>query len=208
MNISKIFYQKLIFVILILSTLGVTSCTKKYNYNKKFKKEFEQELLPHKKIEPKNKEVPIAQRERYQFSPLTEREIKNKDNDSIFNNYSDSVAYIPNDYFNNGTYFYKYDRNLFIKHFNGKIPDDAFIITYNTELHPAYKKFYTEFDYIIIPAKDIFGVESKLEQKEYILVDTRILQINIDDILDNRTKKGINITNTLIKEKKNYLNSK
>ena len=84
-----------------------------------------------------------------------------------------------------------------------QLPQDMFIISYNLYNFPAsYGKVKLSFDDIIIPDIDIFGVKTRLGEKNYQLVDNKILQKNIDLINQLETKEDREISLELIKQEK------
>ncbi len=82
------------------------------------------------------------------------------------------------------------------------IPEDIFVIVYNTGLYPPFKKDGVEFDVIEIPEADAYGIKTALSDKPYLLSGNESLQKNIDQINDSRTQDDIKISEILIKEQK------
>ncbi len=79
---------------------------------------------------------------------------------------------------------------------------DIFKASYETKNYPtSYKKDVISFDDIKIPKHDYFGIKSNLSEKQYDIIDHKILQENIDYVHDylNMDNKEINLI--LLKEK-------
>lgn len=85
---------------------------------------------------------------------------------------------------------------------NQQFPDDVFVMTYNTNLNSQFIKYGAEFDYINVPPYDVYGVRTKMSDKEYLLVGNNSLQKNIDQINNSRSASDVNISEILIKEQR------
>ncbi|MFT6333167.1 MAG: hypothetical protein ACJAW3_001521 [Lentimonas sp.] len=84
------------------------------------------------------------------------------------------------------------------------LPENMFFISYNLNNFPySYKPRTISFDNIKIPQRDIFGTRSRLGEKEYQLIDQKILQRDIDFMKESQNEaefKGL--TKDLIREEK------
>jgi hypothetical protein len=84
-----------------------------------------------------------------------------------------------------------------------QLPQDLFEISYNTNLHPAFKLQGIEFDYIPIPESDSYGVSTLISEKPYLIVGNKVIQSSISQITKNRTDQDIKNSEILIREQKN-----
>ncbi len=84
----------------------------------------------------------------------------------------------------------------------GNLPNDMFVVTYNTELSPPFVRYGVEFDRIIIPESDAYGVKTEMSDKVYVLAGNDSLQKNIDVINAQRTRRDIENSEILIAEQK------
>ncbi len=82
------------------------------------------------------------------------------------------------------------------------LPENAFEISYNTGLYPPYRVLGSEFDQIIIPTQDVYGVQTKLSSKNYLLAGNKALQKSIDQINNEKTVEDLQNSELLIKEQK------
>jgi hypothetical protein len=85
-----------------------------------------------------------------------------------------------------------------------KLPQDMFVINYNLYNFPnSYDRVKLSFDDIAIPNSDVFGIKTKLGEKNYQLISYQILQKNIDTINKLSTQEDKQITLELIRQEKN-----
>jgi len=63
-----------------------------------------------------------------------------------------------------------------------KFPENAFKVKYNENYYGSYPKYRVDFDDLKIPEQDVYGVDSKLGRKEYVLFSGGVLQENISEI--------------------------
>lgn len=83
------------------------------------------------------------------------------------------------------------------------IPDDVFMVSYTSENYPdSYKKPGVNFDNIIIPAHDAFGIETDLGEKDYTQVGQIGLQRNIDYIRTHFSSEDKEVLRIFVKEQK------
>ncbi len=85
---------------------------------------------------------------------------------------------------------------------SSKIPDDIFDINYNTSQHTPFQITGIDFDIIVIPKKDAFGIASSLNEKSYPIVGNNYVSRNINSIINNRTEEDVEFTEKLIEEQK------
>lgn len=85
---------------------------------------------------------------------------------------------------------------------SNKLPPNMFKITYYTRVHSPFRYSGAEFDAIDIPKRDAYGVNTRLSKKTYLLAGRNSLQKNVDNIHQGRTNEDIEMSHTLIKEKK------
>jgi len=84
-----------------------------------------------------------------------------------------------------------------------KLPQDMFIISYNLYNFPdSYGNARLSFDDIKIPDSDIFGIKTKLGEKNYQLIDNQTLQKNIDFTNQLNTDEDKQISLKLIRQEK------
>lgn len=82
------------------------------------------------------------------------------------------------------------------------IPRDIFQISYNTERHPPFQVTGIDFDIIVIPKKDAYGVSSSLNEKSYPMASNNYVARNINSMIKNRSNEDIEFTENLIDEQK------
>jgi len=86
---------------------------------------------------------------------------------------------------------------------NPKLPGSIFDVSYNSQNYSkSYKRQEVSFDDIAIPNVDVFGIETDLGEKEYLLVNRAGLQENIDNIKSRTTAEDKEIRFILVKEKR------
>lgn len=82
------------------------------------------------------------------------------------------------------------------------IPPNIFEVSYNTNLHPPFRRIGAEFDTINVPPQDAYGVKTAMSEKPYLLVGNDALQKSIDHINNDKTEMDVEISETLIREQK------
>lgn len=85
---------------------------------------------------------------------------------------------------------------------SNSVPPDMFEITYNLGLYPAFRRAGAEFDRIEIPPEDVYGVKTKLSDKEYLLAGNDSMQKAVDQINAQKTAQDIANSEILIAERK------
>jgi hypothetical protein len=87
------------------------------------------------------------------------------------------------------------------KHEQSRVPN-IFKVSYELENRPtSYKRKGTTFDDIVIPEHDYFGIKSSLDKKEYDIIDSNVLQENMDHIDNYLTPVNKEINIILLKER-------
>lgn len=94
-----------------------------------------------------------------------------------------------------------YDQTRFQNPSN-QLPPDIFEVTYETRLYPPFKYQGARFDSIHIPRKDIYGVETTMTNKDYLLAGNDSVQNSIENIKRNKKSYDVQNTNILIAEQK------
>jgi hypothetical protein len=201
MKFLKKFLPELLCTLLFLASSCAWSPLKKANdYNAAFDKKYGKEVekiratrLPTQEI---NKEITTIQ-------PPSEDEIRALNN-KIGNNY---YAYTdvskfgekgPQNYLPNGE-FYEASRD---SNPSNTLPPNMFQVSYNTTLHPPFHRSGVEFDRIVIPASDVYGVKTEMSEKSYLLAGNNSLQKNVDQINAEKTAEDIEMSEILINEQK------
>ena len=85
---------------------------------------------------------------------------------------------------------------------SSKIPSDIFDIKYNTARHPPFQITGIDFDIIVIPNEDAYGVSSSLNEKSYPITGTNYIARNINSIISNRSDEDVEFSEELIQEQK------
>jgi hypothetical protein len=199
------FLKKFLPELLCASLLLASSCTlpslKKVNtynavFDKKYGKEVEKIRATRAPTQEINKEITTIQ-------PPTEdemRAINNKSGDNYYayNDVSKFGEKGPQNYLPNGE-FYEASRG---KNPSNTLPPNMFQVSYNTALHPPFRRFGAEFDRIVIPTSDVYGVKTEMSEKSYLLAGNNSLQKNIDQINAEKTAEDIEMSEALINEQK------
>ncbi len=165
------------------------------NFSKKYGKDVEkirQERMP---------PIPLSSDQQEKSRQKTEVDWR----DQLSNNGGENYAYMDSSQFNEknppqeflpNAQVYQNAQNI------RTLPDDMFIVTYNTDLYPPFVKYGVEFDNIEIPQKDSYGVETAMSNKVYMLAGNESLQKNIDKINEQRTLQDVKNSEILIAEQK------
>jgi len=82
----------------------------------------------------------------------------------------------------------------------GALPSDIFEITYSTNPHSPFHRAGAEFDRILIPEQDVYGVQTAMSEKSYLLIGNGSLQKNVIGIQNDKTKSDIEASEVLIRE--------
>lgn len=85
---------------------------------------------------------------------------------------------------------------------SGSLPEDMFVITYYTQLHPQYRYDTSEFNNIQIPPQDAYGVKTQLLQKPYLMAGNDSLQRSVDHLQKRVNEENIDLSATIIAEQK------
>ncbi len=201
MKFLKKFLPELLCSLLLLVSSCAWSSLKKVNaynavFDKKYGKEVEKIRATRAPTQEINKEITTIQ-------PPTEdemRAINNKSGDNYYA-YTDVSKFGekgPQNYLPNGE-FYEASRS---KNPSNTLPPNMFQVSYNTALHPPFRRFGAEFDRIVIPTSDVYGVKTEMSEKSYLLAGNNSLQKNIDQINAEKTAEDIEMSEALINEQK------
>jgi hypothetical protein len=185
--------------LLVIGFCGSSLAKPNDDFEKKYGKEVKKIKLQQTNTASNNnkKNQPIT------LYPPTLDEI-NKDvfsQESLYYPYVDVAKFgqdLPKNYFPNHE---TYEQARAQKNLNS-LPENLFEVSYDTNLYPSFSKFGAEFDAIIIPPHDVYGVKTKLENKPYLLAGNKFLQKSIDQINSEKTKEDIEMSEILIKEQK------
>ena len=202
MKFLKKFLPELLFALLFLAS----SCnrpsppreTNSYNdvFERKYGKEVEKIRATRSPMQQVSKEITTIQ-------PPTEDELRtmnNKAGDNYYA-YTDVSKFgekVPQNYLPNGE-FYEATRG---NNPSNSLPQNMFQVSYNTTLHPPFRRFGVEFDRIVIPASDVYGVKTEMSEKSYLLAGNSSLQKNVDQINAEKTAEDIEMSEILIDEQK------
>lgn len=83
-----------------------------------------------------------------------------------------------------------------------RLPPDIFEVLYDPLQYQSFGSRDSIFDKIRIPDEDSYGFKTKLSEKNYLIIDPRVLQNNIDEISSARSVDSIAHSKILIKENK------
>jgi hypothetical protein len=84
-----------------------------------------------------------------------------------------------------------------------KLPDNMFEVKYLAVNYPdSYGRSPVSFDDIAIPAKDAYGVETSMGDKNYTLINGKVLQRNVDNINSSTAFDDNEVRSMLVKEQK------
>ncbi len=82
------------------------------------------------------------------------------------------------------------------------IPPDIFDINYNLGVYSAFRALGAEFDRIYIPPQDVYGVKTRMSDKEYLLAGNNALQRSIDNIEENKNASDVKNSEIIIQERR------
>lgn len=85
------------------------------------------------------------------------------------------------------------------------LPPNIFEVSYDTRLNPPFQRFGAEFDVIDVPSADVYGVKTEMSEKNYLLAGGDAMQRSVDTIEANRTKDDVEISEIIIREKKQMM---
>jgi hypothetical protein len=185
-----------------MSTLLIFSCSSSStNYNAVFEKKYSKEV---KKIN--SQRVPISDEEKkipVVLQPPTQEEV-NQANIEGNSNYYPYAEVIRFDQTVLPIYFPGQEiyQDITLNNPANPLPENMFEISYYTALHPPFKKFGFEFDQIAIPPRDVYGINTELAEKPYLLSGNKALQKSIDQVIREKTAQDVENSEILIKEQK------
>jgi hypothetical protein len=84
------------------------------------------------------------------------------------------------------------------KNFSSEI--EMFENNYYSAIQFPFQRIGKEFDVIDIPPQDAYGVETEMNDKEYLYISKKLLQNNIDEINQNKDSTHIKNSKILISE--------
>lgn len=175
----------------IIALLFLLSCCSEKTVNEKFQLKYQDDLSKIKSI--RTPPPHLVNQVRISRAPGREEVVENLKNTS-----RDKGRYVGVAEYGENEEFYRmvrFDDSL-------KLPPDVFEIRYNTMEYDSFGSRDLLFDKITIPEEDRFGVKTKLSEKNYLIIDPRILQDNIDEIASNRTSEMVMHSKILIEESK------
>jgi len=201
MKFLKKFLPELLCALLLLVSSCALFSSKKANvYNAVFDKKYGKEV---EKIRATRAPTQEISKEITTIQPPTEDEMRamnNKAGDNYYA-YTDVSKFggkEPQNYLPNGE-FYEAARS---NNPSNALPQNMFRVSYNTTLHPPFRRFGVEFDRIVIPASDVYGVKTEMSEKSYLIAGNNSLQKNIDQINAEKTAEDIEMSEALINEQK------
>jgi len=200
-NIVKKLYQSFLIGTLLLLSLSIFSCTSSSikNYNEVFETKYGEEI---KKIsfERQNELNAIGSVKTPQGFDNAQEELVKEYREQYYP-YADIAKLGDNpreNFLPNGEVYQQ------IKERNPQesLPSDMFFITYNTNNHPQYSYDGSEFDAIVIPPQDAYGVKTELLQKPYMMAGNNNVQRSVDRLQKRLNEENIELSKTIISEKK------
>jgi hypothetical protein len=89
-----------------------------------------------------------------------------------------------------------------------ELAPDVFDLNYNLSAHPPFRRIGVEFDNILIPRADAYGVKTAISAKTYLSPGAKVLQKTIDEVTRNRSGGEVKNSHTLVDEKKEITRKK
>lgn len=171
---------------------AIVSCggsKKEYNPNILFNQKYGKKI---EKIKSVRKEPEALKNQIYYSRTPTRQEIARSYNGKLYNNY----RYVEvNEYS-------VVDEDIVDQMArSGQINPKIFEVSYHVNNHGPFKDEDNLFSTIFIPSKDAFGINTKFSDKSYLLVGSKSLQKNVDDISKTRSSQDIINSKRLIKDR-------
>lgn len=94
-----------------------------------------------------------------------------------------------------------YDQSRFQRQ-TSQIPPDIFEVSYKNRIYPPFKYQGARFDAISVPKNDIYGIETAMTNKEYLLVGNNFVQNSVDNIKNKKNTFDAKNSEILIAQKK------
>lgn len=201
MGFWKKFSQKFYTILITISSLLflLPSCSKQLNINETFEKKYGKEIEKIKVERAQAKES--KQQVTSSMAPTAEEVARDIVAESDYYPYVDVSKFgekTPQNYLPNAESYEQTKAN----NPANSLPANMFEITYNTTLHPPFRKNDDAFDAIKIPPSDVYGVKTAMSEKAYLLAGNDVVQKTIDQINAEKTREDIEISHILIKEQK------
>lgn len=185
------------FYVFLVTTFALSACSSSKNVNqvfeKKYGKEIEKIKVDRTPSEELTKQVMFSQ-------PPLQNEMQEYSDSTGYYAYVDVSKFdektTPRNYSPNGETYQQASSN----NPTNILPKNMFEIAYDTRLYPPFRRAGIEFDQILVPAADVYGIKTEMSEKPYLLVGNKSLQKNIDQINQEKTIEDIEISKILIKE--------
>jgi hypothetical protein len=87
-------------------------------------------------------------------------------------------------------------------------PANIFDLNYQLTIHPGFRKAGIEFDNIVIPQTDAYGIASAMSDKQYFSPGGKLLKNSIDEILAKKQDFDNQNSEILVGEKQQILRKK
>ncbi len=195
-NSDKIFLQKVRTALCLFGVVGLSACFSNNfpNINENFEKKYG------KDVEKINSERAVDQSNNISVtqSPYATDMIMPESDYYAYVDVKRFNEHAPKVYLPNGE-SYEQTRRLGLA---DSIPPDIFDINYNLGVYSAFRVIGAEFDRVNIPSQDVYGIKTKMSDKEYLLAGNDALQRSIDEV--GKSKNSVDIENSeiLIKERR------
>jgi hypothetical protein len=182
----------------VFAAIILISCSSNHNSSELFRDKYSSEV---QKINSARIETPTEKKEVITSYPPTPDEVQalysSQDN-------SNKYSYVDVDQFADKKYLPDKDYYEQMKIYNpsNTLPDDLFATRYNTVLASKFRRTGSEFDKIKMLPYDAYGISSTLSQKNYVMIGNNNLQSSLDTTLDNRSRRDLLASRTLIKEQR------
>ena len=187
-------------IILLVSSFALfCSCTssKSDKVNSNFLKQYGDHI---EKINSQRDEMRMSGEQKQSDKNLKDPEIPNIENSessesALIDNSQTATFKTKQDFLPNG--------DTLLQNQVRQFPEDMFLVNYNMQNFPdSYGRSRLSFDDITIPSRDAFGVETDLGEKNYQLINHKILQRDIDFAKQLSGKEDREISSQLIEEEK------
>ncbi|MBL6664978.1 MAG: hypothetical protein ISQ34_03950 [Rickettsiales bacterium] len=197
-------------LLVVFSLLLLFSCSEVTDPNKSFNAKYSMEVQNILNSRPASQKISDQDLQRKRsFGAITQDDVINESIDS-------NIQYYP--YFDIRKFGQKtpkvhlpnmevYDKTRFQNPSN-QTPPDIFEVTYDNRQYRPFKYQGARFDAIAIPPTDIYGVETSMTNKEYLLAGNNSVQNSIENMKSNRESFDTQNSAILIAEQKNIRHEK